>query len=497
MATCPLCRLPRACCAHELLPIISQSKRLSIIRSVLDRCRSSKYGNGGAAAGGGGMDVINSTIMNSFAAFEGGAFFTYDAPVTISGSRLQNCSSGWASGALSSEPGLSTTEFQVTDSVIFNCWTYGLGGVFRAPKGSKFSLTRVRVSSCIAWLSGGAVNVEARSLAVIKECIFEDCMSEANGGAVHVEGSLDMQGTKITRCFARTNGGGLSAKGGVAELVNVQFIDCEAGTDAGALEASDASTVTAWRLTVVASAASWYGHAILVKRSQLMLTIVDFLQQPCDGSATIHAAGIAKGEAIGRLRKVTVEGASCSSGSARLLSYESDELVNITNLTSCEAEAVCATDAKCRMVRVQASSTDSTPECYCQLPFIPPRGADAVTAAYVEGQGCVSPPRGKSLQVVSDELQLSVTKTEGGENTIGRNLTLTLLGTDPLAAAASWVARDTGNAPWLLLLTSSATELTAKTSPWEVTIEVEANATGLAETTVGALKTSIEVHVQA
>ena len=439
------------------------------------------------------MDVINSTITNSFAAFEGGAFFTY-GPVTISGSRLWNCSSGWASGALGSESSAST-EFHVTDSEILSCSTHGLGGVFRAPKGSKFSLTRVHVSNCIAWLSGGAVNVEARSLAVIKDCSFEDCMSEANGGAVHVEGSLDMQGTKITRCFARTNGGGLSAKGGAAELVNVQFIDCEAGTDAGALEASDASTVTAWRLTVVASAASWYGHAILVRRSQLMLTIVDFLQQPCDGSATIHATGLAIGEAIGRLRKVSIEGASCSSGGARLLSYESDELANSTDLASCETEAVCAIDANCRMVRVQASSADSTPECYCQLPFIPPQGADAVTAAYVEG--CVSPPRGKSLQVVADELQLSVTKTEGGNNTIGRNLTLTLLGTDPLAAVASWVARDTGSVPWLSLLTSSATELTAGTSPWEVAIEVEANATGLAETTVGALETSIEVQVQA
>ena len=148
------------------------------------------------------MDVINSTIINSFAAFEGGAFFSYSAlPVIISGSRLENCSSDWASGALGSD-GIEPTEFHVTDSTIVGCSTYGLGGVFRARKRSKFTLTRVHVSKCTAGLSGGAVSVEARSLAVIKDCSFEDCKSEANGGAMHVEGSLDMHGTKITRCSA-------------------------------------------------------------------------------------------------------------------------------------------------------------------------------------------------------------------------------------------------------------------------------------------------------
>ena len=443
------------------------------------------------------MDVINSTIINSFAAYEGGAFFSYDGPVIISGSRLENCSSGWASGALGSD-GSRPTEFQVTDSTIVGCWTYGVGGVFRARKGSKFSLTRVHVSNCTAWLSGGAISVQARGSAVIKDCAFEDCKSEANGGAVHVEGSLDMQGTKIIRCFAGTHGGGLSVKGGGAELVNVQFINCVAGTDAGALEASDASTVQAWRLTVVNSATSWYRHTILVTRSQLMLTVVDFLQQPCDGRlATIHATRPAIGDIIGPLRKVSIEGASCSSGGARLLSYENDNLANSTDSASCQTEGVCAVDAKCRMVPVETSSADFTPECFCQLPFIPSPGAlDAEFAAYIEG--CVSPPRGKSLRVVADELQLSVTKTEGGDNTIARNLTLTLLGTDRRpASAASWEAHDMGNVAWLSRLASSATEPTAEASPWEVIIEVVASGKGLAETRRSALNTSIEVHVQA
>ena len=448
------------------------------------------------------MDVINSTIINSFATFEGGAFFSYgSAPVIISGSRLENCSSGWASGALGSDE----TEFHVSDSTIVGCWTYGLGGVFRARLESKFSLTRVHVSNCTAWLSGGAVSVEGRSSAVIKECIFEDCKSEVNGGAVHVEGSLDMHGTKITRCSAGTNGGGLSAKGGVATLVNVQFIDCEAGTDAGALEASSSSIVKAWRLTVVNSATSWYGHAIRVTSSQLELTVVDFLQQPCDGPATIHATGLAVEDIIGPLRKIkllkaSIESASCSSGGARLLSYEGVDTNVIaainTNATSCE-EGTCAVDANCKIVPVQMSSADRTPECLCQLPFIPSPGApDAVTAAYVEG--CVSVPRGKSLRVVADELQMSVHKTEGGDNTIARNVTLTLIGTDTrVASAPSWVANDTKSVPWLSLLTSSATEPTAETSPWEVIIEVVARGAGLKETTVGPLKTSIEVSVQA
>ena len=141
------------------LPTRPQFNKLSIIRSTLDGCRSSRYGYGGAAAGGGGMDVINSTIINSFASFEGGAFFSYSAlPVIISGSRLENCSSGWASGALGSD-GIEPTEFHVTDSTIVGCSTYGLGGVFRARKRSKFTLTRVHVSKCTAWLSGGAVSV--------------------------------------------------------------------------------------------------------------------------------------------------------------------------------------------------------------------------------------------------------------------------------------------------------------------------------------------------
>ena len=107
----------------------------------------------------------------------------------------------------------------------------------------------------------------------------------------------------------------------------------------------------------------------------------------------------------------------------------------------------------------------------------------------------MSLPRGKSLRVVADELQLSVTKTEGGDNTIARNLTLTLLGTDRRAvSAASWEARDMGNVSWISRLASSATEPTAEASSWEVTIEMVASSKGLAETT---LNTSIEVHVQA
>ena len=444
------------------------------------------------------MDVINSTIINSFARFEGGAFYSYRAPVIITGSHLENCSSGWVSGALGSE-GTEPTEFHVTDSTIVGCWTYGLGGFFRARKRSKFTLTRVHVSKCTAWLSGGAVSVEARGSAIIQECTFEDCKSEeASGGAVHVEGSLDMHGTKITRCSAGTNGGGLSAKGGGAKLVNVQFIDCAAGTDAGALEASDSSEVEAWRLTVVNSTTSWYGHAILVTSSQLVLTVVDFLQQPCDGPATIHATGIAIGD-IGPLRKVSIEDASCSSGGARLLSYEGVDAAISTNVTSCQTENVCAVDATCKMVAVQTSSTDFTPECSCQLPFIPsPEALDATTAAYDTLVGCLSVPRGDSLRVVAKELQLSVLKTEGGDNTIARNLTLTLLGTDRRKASeASWVARATDNVSWLSLLTSSATEPTAEASPWEVIIEVVASGLGLAETTVEPLKTSIAVDVQA
>ena len=54
----------------------------------------------------------------------------------------------------------TSTPHPLDNTTIFNCSTYGLGGVFRAQKGSKFSLTRVHVSNCIAWLSGGAVNVE-------------------------------------------------------------------------------------------------------------------------------------------------------------------------------------------------------------------------------------------------------------------------------------------------------------------------------------------------
>ena len=111
----------------------------------------------------------------------------------------------------------------------------------------------------------------------------------------------------------------------------------------------------------------------------------------------------------------------------------------------------------------------------------------------------MSLPRGKSLRVVADELQLSVTKTEGGDNTIARNLTLTLLGTDRRAASeASWKARDTNDVSWLKrLLASSTAEPTAEASPWEVAIEVVASGVGLAETTVEPLKTSIEVFVQA
>ena len=110
----------------------------------------------------------------------------------------------------------------------------------------------------------------------------------------------------------------------------------------------------------------------------------------------------------------------------------------------------------------------------------------------------MSLPRGKSLRVVADELQLSVTKTEGGDNTIARNLTLTLLGTDRRAvSAASWKARDMGNVSWISRLASSATEPTAEASPWEVIIEVVASGKGLAETRRSALNTSIEVHVQA
>ena len=443
------------------------------------------------------MDVINSTIINSFARFEGGAFYSYRAPVIITGSHLENCSSGWVSGALGSE-GTEPTEFHVTDSTVVGCSTYGLGGFFRARKRSKFTLTRVHVSKCTAWLSGGAVSVEARGSAVIQECTFEDCKSEeASGGAVHVEGSLDMHGTKIIRCSAGTNGGGLSAKGGGAKLVNVQFIDCAAGTDAGALEASDSSEVEAWRLTVVNSTTSWYGHAILVTSSQLVLTVVDFLQQPCDGPATIHATGIAIGD-IGPLRKVSIEDASCSSGGTRLLSYEGVDAAISTNVTSCQTENVCAIDATCKMVAVQTSSTDFTPECSCQLPFIPSPDLDAAIAAYDTLVGCVSVPRGSSLQVVAEELRLTVRKTEGGDNMIARNLTLTLLGTDTrVASAASWWARDTGNKSWLSLRTTSATELFAEADPWEVAIEVEVSGAGLAETTVGPLETSISVNVQA
>ena len=436
------------------------------------------------------MDVINSTIINSSATFEGGAFYSSKDPVIIAGSRLENCSSFWASGALGSD----RTEFHVTDSTIVGCWTYGLGGIFRAQGQSKFTFVRVHMSGCAAWLSGGAVSVQGGSSAVIKESTFEDCKSARNGGAVHTSGLLEMRGTKIIRCSAGTNGGGLSAEGGVADLSNVQFTNCTAGTDAGALEASGSSRVEAWRLKVVNSATSWYGHTILVTRSQLMLTVVDFLQQPCDGNATIHATDTAIGEII--VFKVGIDGASCSSGGARLLSYDGiDEVKSSTNVTSCSD--ACPFPAKCQMVPVHTSSADFTPECSCQLPFIPSPGAlDAELAAYVGS--CVSLPRGKSLRVVADELQLSVLKTEGGDNTIARKLTLTLLGTDRRKASeASWVARATDNVSWLSLLTSSATEPTAEASPWEVIIEVVASGLGLAETTVEPLKTSIAVDVQA
>ena len=96
----PLLSLP--CPVRELFSArVSQEKQLVITRSTLDGCRSGRHG--GAAAGGGEMYVINSTIINSFARFEGGAFYSYRAPVIIAGSHLENCSSGWVSGALGSE----------------------------------------------------------------------------------------------------------------------------------------------------------------------------------------------------------------------------------------------------------------------------------------------------------------------------------------------------------------------------------------------------------
>lgn len=238
--------------------IYSENGSIQVTGSTLTR--NTSYGAGGGIASlFGNITITDSTLSENQTlgdGYSGGGIYSDAGDVTIQTSSLVDNTATNEGGGVFNLSGPIT----ITDSTISGNTAGGGGGVLN--DGGELTITRTLIEDNVAQYSegGGVSNIVGQ--AVISQSTIRLNRSVDDGGGVsNISGAMLIRSSLISENSSTIDGGGLATGSGPVAIVNSTVHDNTAGLDGGGLH-SDTAALTVINSTITANTAPLTGGGI-------------------------------------------------------------------------------------------------------------------------------------------------------------------------------------------------------------------------------------------
>eukprot|EP00966_Prymnesium_polylepis_P013364 308380-Prymnesium_polylepis.1 len=488
---------------------------LRLERGLIDNLGGPALGFGGTLnLEGSATRLVDSTFVDSFAMYDGGAIYLTGGTIGLENVRIVLCTTDRSGGALCLQAGaVATLEIgtvisdchstgkgfgqfgggaiaaqnrlvrMLPGSSILRCTASDSGGGFGLLFGSSASLTSAQIRNCTSPLGGGVRSQFSSTVHLTSTSLIAECHATSKGGAASIQDAEFhiTASSSIVNCSTAVSGGAASLDGGTFLAEGSLILSCQAEANGGCLSATSGS-VSLLQSRIEHCTSPSHGSVLFCAGGEvlIMLTIVTIRaltllpstlvgrQRGCN--ELIHAARVDSRTMQLVIRStVIIPEANCTSPMANTRSKTCGDSSYHDPLAQ-TSFGVCADLASCSDSAMEISQNLlSNIECTCQPPAYSYHSFDPMLAAY-EADGCVTPKRMESVSLIYERISTTIIKQQNSFEAF--NLTLQMTGTD--RAATTWVVTNADTLPPWVVLPVHATEIPAGASTLQIPVALSA-----------------------